>query len=188
MHPAQEKGRHETHSRGTTLSLSALFFKGTWGGDGRASSCLCLSCPGWGYPSQGLQTHRPGRNNPADLKAPLVGLFLGGQKPKQQLPGPERHTSGFVSSSLDPPTPLVCTVARLIFLFPTQGAHTKPSQLGSHLPPGATEDFFGLHGTKSQPTGRNHSPCITLTWRLVCFIFCGRVFYSPGISANPKVQ
>lgn len=53
---------------------------------------------------------------------------------KQQLPGPERNTSGFISSSLDP---LVCTVALLLFLFPTQGAHPKPSLLGSDLPPGS---------------------------------------------------
>lgn len=51
IHPAQEKRRYKTHSCGTTLSIVFQRDVGAQGGSGKGSSCLGLSCLGWGDPS-----------------------------------------------------------------------------------------------------------------------------------------
>lgn len=71
---------------------------------------------------------------PLSSQSTARGLFLGGQKPNNNcldLKGTPRIS---FPSAL---TPSACRVALLLFLFPMQRTHPKPSLLRSDLPPGS---------------------------------------------------
>lgn len=131
--------------RGSDLSIIFPRDVGAQGllGGGQGSSCPCRGCLEQG--TSGWDCRRTA----------LAGIILLIPKhrfgaisrrsgTKQQLPGPKRRTSGFISSSLDP----LCT--HLPRCFPSSNLvhQAQPAQVG--LAAGQLNSF-GLHGMKSQP-------------------------------------
>lgn len=118
-----------------------------WSGDGD-NSCSCLSCLNWVTPGWDCRHTALPRITPLIPKQ-CFGAISRRSETKQLL-GPKRHTSGFVSSSLDPlraylPHCILCSLC------------TKPSLLRSDLPLSA----LGFSRVKSQPMYcHDAEPCL----------------------------
>lgn len=131
--------------RGSDLSIILPRDLGAQGllGGGGGSSCPCRGCLEQG--TSGWDCRRTALAG-IILLIPKhrFGAISRRSETKQQLPGPKRRTSGFISSSLDP----LCTYLPCCFPSSNRAHQAQPAQVG--LVTGQLNSF-GSHGMKSQP-------------------------------------
>lgn len=137
----QGSQHHFAHGRGSTGAARQC-------GDGD-NSCPCLSCLNWVTPGWDRRHTALPRITPLIPKQ-CFGAISRRSETKQQLPGPKRRTSGFVSSNPDPP----CTYLPHCIPY---SLCTKPSLLRLDLPLSTS----GFCRVKSQPVHyRDAEPCL----------------------------